>query len=595
MSPASVGRTAGPSADEFVQEFVRISMDMGCQGIGDNEEIDVAKLFDVDNGTVLSAQFKRVVHDGSSQSGRMGWLEVRVQMRHELTQKQQPATQVHIRGKANRMTSASYVILPGEELFREGSNAQDGGSGSGSEEPNQGGGDEPKWFAVPSSIESQNQLGETVHQFRICIHNPQDYPDLEEAWSPGPIPCWINVEELYEVDAPTGKPWMWDLWETHQRAEAKEGVSVCDNALDTETVHELRHLIDEVAKAQDPPDFHPGSRDIVQDIVHPSLYPYIRNVSKLVFDGESVSHSTYLSRCLLVAVDRPKADMWARPYEDSVYQWLPSIFQVNEAGDSVRILSYINNLDEKKYAGLYRALEKLFVEFLPMFEEVYAYARAIDFHTVENNVDLDLVKPKPYEPDLKAACLRNRELKVITKIVEYGLEHDQEFDGVWHVEGMSHENIVATGLYILNRDEDFEGGDLLFKRAFLKPEAADVFRGVPQDRHPVTEKVIEDGLVPLGRLETPCNRMIVFPNSHVHKLTTMKRRAGGSALKSKRRIVVFWLVNPEAQEVITTRDVAPQQDVMEREAALEHRVQLMSERKRYKQDWNVREIELCEH
>ena len=34
---------------------------------------------------------------------------------------------------------------------------------------------------------------------------------------------------------------------------------------------------------------------------------------------------------------------------------------------------------------------------------------------------------------------------------------------------------------------------------------------------------------------------------------------------------------------------------MSLETAKEHRLKLMEERKKHKQDWNVREISLCEH
>ena len=69
-------------------------------------------------------------------------------------------------------------------------------------------------------------------------------------------------------------------------------------------------------------------------------------------------------------------------------------------------------------------------------------------------------------------------------------------------------------------------------------------------------------------------------------------------MKQKRRIIVFFLVNPE-QRIISTREVPPQQieagGSMTYEQASEHRLELMKERKYTKQDWNVREINLCEH
>jgi hypothetical protein len=58
---------------------------------------------------------------------------------------------------------------------------------------------------------------------------------------------------------------------------------------------------------------------------------------------------------------------------------------------------------------------------------------------------------------------------------------------------------------------------------------------------------------------------------------------------------VVWLVDPDAKGIVTTADVELQQLSMKREDALKYRLELMEERKRHKQDWNVRTIELCEH
>ena len=49
---------------------------------------------------------------------------------------------------------------------------------------------------------------------------------------------------------------------------------------------------------------------------------------------------------------------------------------------------------------------------------------------------------------------------MITKIIEYRLQDAESFEGVWHVEGMSHENILATGVYTLHRDANLDGGGL---------------------------------------------------------------------------------------------------------------------------------------
>jgi len=140
-----------------------------------------------------------------------------------------------------------------------------------------------------------------------------------------------------------------------------------------------------------------------------------------------------------------------------------------------------------------------------------------------------------------------------------------------------------------------------FGELFLKDEANCIFSNVPQDRPAQLDGIVKTGLVPLGRVETPKGRLVVFPNSHVHKVARMINDAGCDNDENKigrRRIVVFFVVNPE-RRIISTREVAPQQPHagggMDHEEALNHRLKLMRERKYTKQDWNVRDIELCEH
>ena len=67
---------------------------------------------------------------------------------------------------------------------------------------------------------------------------------------------------------------------------------------------------------------------------------------------------------------------------------------------------------------------------------------------------------------------------------------------------------------------------------------------------------------------------------------------------AKRRIVVFFLVNP-LRRIPSTREVPPQQKFadgkMDLEDANNHCLELMKERKFAKKDWNVGDIKLCEH
>jgi len=76
----------------------------------------------------------------------------------------------------------------------------------------------------------------------------------------------------------------------------------------------------------------------------------------------------------------------------------------------------------------------------------------------------------------------------------------------------------------------------------------------------------------------------------VHKVSDL--RAVGD--NGKRRIVVFWLVDPDWR-LVSTKEVPPQQGVMSRKDAKQHRLALMRHRRFHKQSRNVRVIELCEH
>ena len=62
---------------------------------------------------------------------------------------------------------------------------------------------------------------------------------------------------------------------------------------------------------------------------------------------------------------------------------------------------------------------------------------------------------------------------------------------------------------------------------------------------------------------------------------------------SKRRVIVFWLINPE-KKILSTKSVVDNRNITYQQA-IAYRLELMEERKRKKQDWNVREISLCEH
>jgi len=377
----------------------------------------------------------------------------------------------------------------------------------------------------------------------------------------GFLKCFISgnsVESTKEIDA---------FKKQHATQSVVENVAWSDNIIPPSLLDKFNNELDALC-LQETADYHPGSRSVVRDIVHPSLYCYVDGISKLK-GAQDIEFAKSLE-------NRDGADFWGRAYEDSIFQWLPSEFYVSDKG-KVRIDSYINNLDQEKYPGIYSGLEQMFERVLPMFEAVCGSLRN-DFYGSEPKEQINLP-------------LRNRTLQVIPKIVEYRVNSEENFDGVWHVEGMSHENILATGLCIIKRDKNFSGAEIEFRRFLFLNEGNDLTTSTPQNANSPIEEMAGGHVRPLGKMKTPAKRTIVFPNSHIHRLSSMSSSDGSDAI---RRIVVFWLVDPE-KPIVSTKNISPQQGVMSLDDAKRYRLELMVERKFHKENFSDREVSLCEH
>ena len=222
-----------------------------------------------------------------------------------------------------------------------------------------------------------------------------------------------------------------NFWNKHMRKVINEGVCYVKSKLPEVLEKKLKANIDELAK-KIPIDYHPKSNDIVRDLVHPALYPYIKGVSKLKKDEHVPEDPT----------EDKANDFWGRKYEDSKFQWLPTPFKITN-DRTCKIQEYINNLDRESFSDLYENLEKLFEVFLPYFEEVWAYSKAVEFFDGDDDDD----EGEPFNKE--KVSFTGQELQVIVKVVEYSLQPDQSYEGVWHAEGMSHENIVMTGIYCM--------------------------------------------------------------------------------------------------------------------------------------------------
>jgi len=393
----------------------------------------------------------------------------------------------------------------------------------------------------------------------------------------------IVLCEGYVVAEEIGKlldsPFHQDFWYKQMNEVVTEGVCYVKDKVNDELKKRLRTHIDDLAK-NTVVDYHPKSNDIVRDLVHPALYPYIRGVSKMKKDVKPLEGGN--------KEQEEGFDFWGRKYEDSKFQWLPTSFKITN-DRKCQIQEYINNLDRTKFPDLYKDLEDLFEIFLPYFEEVWSYANAMEFYkSSEDDVELNEIDPFTK----KDVNFGGQDLQIIVKIVDYQLQPDQSYEGVWHAEGMSHENVVMTGLYFLDKNSQLSGGDLRFKRAFTLRERTKVFWEVNQSRPDVVNEFAFEGFMPVGYFPTEEGYLLVFPNCHIHKVSKLINNAQKET--ASRRIVVFFFVNPE-KKIVSTSEISPQQNDIPLATAKEYRLELMEERKYDKKKLNVRDIELCEH
>jgi hypothetical protein len=201
------------------------------------------------------------------------------------------------------------------------------------------------------------------------------------------------------------------------------------------------------------PDWHPGTKEMVQDLVHPSMYPMVYERTR-VLKEEAVGVADAIEKWAGKGEIVPK-DTWTPSNEDryrynvgsgevppnfwsDTYQWLPANVAFQDDG-SVKFTSYINNLHPNKYPGIYRTIEKLIETSLPMWDQCLALAK--DYQTREGAGrfvpripvpdtcdDEDVANWSPSEPQEFANVKVNWEEQ---SQHSYEPEYDDETDAKW--------------------------------------------------------------------------------------------------------------------------------------------------------------------
>ncbi|KAK6540654.1 hypothetical protein TWF694_008047 [Orbilia ellipsospora] len=184
----------------------------------------------------------------------------------------------------------------------------------------------------------------------------------------------------------------------------------------------------------------------------------------------------------------------------------------------------------------------------------------LDFDEDENFQVWDLGSPyvdniKWYPPEITPTVgLEGKKLKVIVKMANIMLQPEKPkyAGGSWHVEAMMNERIVATGIYYYHQ-ENITESSLSFRRT--------VEYSVSEEDHGTNEGIINDmdesTVQEVGEIKTKEHRAIAFPNIYQHWVSPFQ--LADPTKPGFRKILVFFLCDPNDDTIPTTRNVAPQQ------------------------------------
>ncbi|KAG0296263.1 hypothetical protein BGZ96_009909 [Linnemannia gamsii] len=366
-----------------------------------------------------------------------------------------------------------------------------------------------------------------------------------------------------------------------EEEKTKKGEAVIDVGIDGTRradglipVELKNRLVKFVKKLEDVPDEkkdrHPGSNNQVLNLVHPSLFPFVASRTR-VTDKDAIPALESIGQGEFMNVP-PKPNKHQDMYYSKKFQWLSTDFDINPES-KVKSKTYINSLHPIEHKEMYPVLEEILDKFLPKFEEVLGEmvtsGRTKRFRTEPYNWHDEMPDfkgddevrwayekiriPKPLEiPEFKPSedipkyDLKNtgKPFQVIVKLanIELTPENPKYEGGTLHVEGMANDNIAATGIYYYH-SENISESRLNFRIQVYEPDYEQYNdSGVLhmydlENEGPLVQAL--DGVI------TKQDRCLVFSNIYQHQV--QPTRAG------LRKILVFFLVNPEEPTLSTTR------------------------------------------
>lgn len=167
-----------------------------------------------------------------------------------------------------------------------------------------------------------------------------------------------------------------------------------DTLVSPELHEEIREAFNTLQQDQSAnPDWHPGTNEQVRNLVHPSMYPLVYGVTKVIQDevigvDDAITKWSGKGEVITAEIEqrapprsfntRMSGHGKAQNAWSHRFQWLPSNLAFNDDG-SVRFKSYINGLHPEKYPQIYRTLEKLVEKAIPAWDQCVCEVREGDF------------------------------------------------------------------------------------------------------------------------------------------------------------------------------------------------------------------------
>ncbi|ANZ74115.1 BA75_00562T0 [Komagataella pastoris] len=452
-----------------------------------------------------------------------------------------------------------------------------------------------------------------IHQLSYTIRSKPDWTtkyknvEIREKWI-AEMEGQLKLEDISPLH-PSEKIWKFVFeelaWydkyaeENGFTAGPNENILFSDRAIGDDFRESLKKLVYEKLEdiSEDAKDWHPGSDSQVLDLVHPSLYP-LQHGKTLVLTEKGFGVSKRI-----VPNEVPKyAPYFSKKYISGDLQWLPSVFNVskNDGDYVVEIQSYINNLDPLKYGTLYPLIASVFAKAVPGLNLLLTHLSGLERLRVEyprfDQMDRDWVYNDEFHKKVEALeAARNfgddwsllerqrvnyinksnfplqfktpvfekkvdladyGDLKVITKLASIHLTSEKPSypGGSWHVEGTVNEDIVATVLYYYD-SENIGESKLSFRNATIEPQ-------YEQHDHDGIRQIFglwhEGNLTKyLGSVDCIENRLLIFPNLYQHHVDPFE--LVDKTKPGHRKILCFFLVDPDNKHTIASDKVPPQQ------------------------------------